>query len=95
MEYKQETVENLLRNYYSLSNYPTTELYEYKADLEIALAKLNNYSSTLYSTIVNVFINAKPINKEADDSGVTRMQVNRRLHDALHLLTMIMNGEIA
>lgn len=93
-EYSNDSVENMLRNYYSLQDSSDTTLAEYKADLDLALTKLKDYSSVLYSTIVNVFINSKPINVEAYDSGVSRMQVNRRLHDALHMLTMIMNGEI-
>lgn len=94
MKYQNDIVENILRNYYSFNKYTDTDLYEYKVDVDIGLQKLFNYSSVLYFTIVNVFINSKPINDEAMDSGVSRMQVNRRLHDGLHLLTMIMNGEI-
>lgn len=94
MKYQNDMVENILRNYYSFNKYTDTDLYEYKVDVDIGLQKLSNYSSVLYFTIVNVFINSKPINDEAVDSGVSRMQVNRRLHDGLHLLTMIMNGEI-
>lgn len=94
MKYQNDVVENILRNYYSFNKYTDTDLYEYKVDVDIGLQKLFNYSSVLYFTIVNVFINSKPINDEAVDSGVSRMQVNRRLHDGLHLLTMIMNGEI-
>lgn len=94
MKYTNEMVENILRNYYSFNKYTDTDLYEYKIDIDLALKKLSNYSSVLYFTIVNVFINSKPINTEAADNNVSRMQVNRRLHDGLHLLTMIMNGEI-
>lgn len=94
MKYTNEMVENILRNYYSFNKYSDTDLYEYKIDIDLALKKLSDYSSVLYFTIVNVFINSKPINDEAADGGVSRMQVNRRLHDGLHLLTMIMNGEI-
>lgn len=94
MKYTNEMVENILRNYYSFNKYSDTDLYEYKIDIDLALKKLSDYSSVLYFTIVNVFINSKPINDEAADSGVSRMQVNRRLHDGLHLLTMIMNGEV-
>lgn len=94
MKYTSDVVENILRNYYSFNKYTDTDLYDYKVDIDIALKKLSNYSSVLYSTIVNVFINSKPITLEASDGGVSRMQINRRLHDGLHLLTMIMNGEI-
>lgn len=94
MKYEQQVVENILRNYYSFNKYTDLDLYEHKIDIDIALTKLNDYSSVLYSTIVNVFILSTPISVEAEESGVSRMQVNRRLHDGLHLLTLIMNGEI-
>ena len=88
-EYQNSEVENMLRNYYSMQHLP-----DEKADLDIALVKLKGYSSVLYSTIVSVFVNGVPIQEKAREDEVTRMQVNRRLHDGLHVLTMIMNGEI-
>jgi len=94
MEYTNESVENLLRNYYSLENYPSTELYEAKADLDIALVKLHNYSTNLYNTLMSVMVNAQPINRVAKQEEVDRKQINRRLHDGLHFLTMIMNGQV-
>lgn len=94
MEYKNEVVENLLRNYYSLQRHPDSTFSEYKVDLDMGLAKLKKYSNTLYSTIVNVFVNGVPIQEQAKVDGVSRMHTNRRLHDGLHMLTMIMNGEV-
>lgn len=94
MEYKNDIVENLLRNYYSLQTHPDSTFSDYKVDLDQALAKLKNYSSVLYSTVVNVFVNGVPIQEQARTDEVSRMQVNRRLHDGLHMLTMIMNGEV-
>lgn len=94
MEYKNDIVENLLRNYYSLQTHPDSTFSDYKVDLDQALAKLKNYSSVLYSTVVNVFVNGVPIQEQARIDEVSRMQVNRRLHDGLHMLTMIMNGEV-
>jgi hypothetical protein len=94
MEYQNDIVENLLRNYYSLNTTDDLLLRDYKIDLDIALAKLKEYSGVLYLTIVNVFVNGMPIQEQAKLDDVSRMQVNRRLHDALHVLTMIMNGEV-
>ena len=50
-------------------------------------------SEVLYFTIVNVFVNGMPIQDQAYNVGVSTHQVNRRLHDGLHALTLIMNGE--
>jgi hypothetical protein len=94
MEYQNDIVENLLRNYYSLDSSDDAMLRDYKIDLDIALSKLKEYSSVLYLTIVNVFVNGMPIQEQARIDDVSRMQVSRRLHDALHVLTMIMNGEV-
>lgn len=94
MEYQNDIVENLLRNYYSLNTTDDLVLRDYKIDLDLALAKLKEYSSVLYLTIVNVFVNGTPIQEQAKVDDVSRMQVNRRLHDGLHVLTMIMNGEV-
>lgn len=93
MRYKSSEVEDMLRNYYDL-NSDNPELQDYKIDLDMSLAKLKKYSVVLYSTITNVFIIGLPINKQAEKDKVSRMQVNRRLHDGLHVLTMIMNGEV-
>jgi len=87
--YQNDTVENMLRNYYSMGT-----LIDYKIDLDVGLMKLKNYSSVLYSTIVSVFVNGIPIQEQAKKDEVSRMQINRRLHDGLHMLTMIMNGEV-
>ena len=87
--YQNDTVENMLRNYYSMG-----ALIDYKIDLDMGLMKLKNYSSVLYSTIVSVFVNGIPIQEQAKKDEVSRMQINRRLHDGLHMLTMIMNGEV-
>lgn len=88
-EYQNSEVENMLRNYYSMQLLP-----DIKVDLDIALIKLKQYSSVLYSTIVSVFVNGIPIQEKARMDGVSRMQVNRRLHDGLHILTMTMNGDV-
>ena len=92
--YTNNVVENLLRNYYTLQDHPDSTFSFYKIDLELGLKKLKQTSPVLYSTIVGVFIDAAPIQEQAKVDKVTTRQTNRRLHDATHLLTMIMNGEV-
>jgi hypothetical protein len=94
MEYTISIVENLLRNYYSLQAHPDSTFSFYKVDIETALKRLQRENYTLYSTIVNVFINGNPITEQALDEDVSIRQVSRRLHDGLYALTFIMNGEI-
>lgn len=93
MEYEIEIVENLLRNYYSLQSHPDSAYSFYKVDLEKGLKDLKKQSTTLYNTIVNVFISGMPIQDQAYNDGVTTRQVSRRLHDGLYLLTLLMNGK--
>lgn len=93
MEYTSEIVENLLRNYYTLQQHPDSTFAFYKLDLENGLKSLKQQSEVLYFTIVNVFVNGMPIQDQAYNEGVSTRQVNRRLHDGLHALTLIMNGE--
>ena len=93
VNYTEEIVENLLRNYYSLQAHTDSTFSPYKVDLDKSLERLKSESVTLYNTIVNVFINSKPITAQATDDGVTNRQVTRRLHDGLYMLTLIMNGE--
>ena len=92
--YTNSIVENLLRAYYSLQQHPDSTFSEYKIDLEAALRTMKKNNRSLYSTVVNVFVNGVPIQEQAENDSVTTRQVNRRLHDGLHLLTMIMNGEV-
>lgn len=91
--YQNDIVENMLRNYYSMDAFDG-DIADWKMDMDIALSKLEVYSTVLYSTITNVFVQGVPIQEQAKIDNVSRMQVNRRLHDALHVLTMIMNGEV-
>ena len=95
MMYKNSIVENLLRAYYTLQQHPDSTFTVYKLDLELALRKMKQHNNVLYSTVVNVFVNGVPIQEQAATDSVTTRQVNRRLHDGLHLLTMIMNGDIS
>lgn len=92
MEYTTNIVENLLRNYYTLQQHPDSTFSFYKLDLENGLKALKQQSEVLYFTVVNVFVNGMPIQDQAYKDSVTTRQVNRRLHDGLHALTLIMNG---
>ena len=92
MGYTTERVENLLRSYYTLQQHPDSTFSFYKIDLENSLKALKRQSEVLYFTIVNVFVNGVPIQDQAEQDSVSTRQVNRRLHDGLHALTLIMNG---
>jgi hypothetical protein len=93
MEYTTDIVENLLRNYYALQSHPDSTFSFYKMDLERAMKALERENSTLYFTLLNVFVSGMPIQDQAYKDGVSPRQVSRRLHDGLYALTMIMNGE--
>jgi hypothetical protein len=92
--YETDIVENLLRNYYSLQSQPDSTFSFYKLDLEHGLKALKKQNATLYSTIVNVFVNGVPIQDQAYIDEVSSRQITRRLHDGLYALTLIMNGDI-
>jgi hypothetical protein len=94
MDYTIEVVENLLRNYYSLQSHPDSTFSYYYIDLTDGLKVLKQQNASLYSTIVNVFINGMPIQEKATVDEVSSRQVSRRLHDGVYKLTMIMNGEL-
>ena len=93
MSYTNSMVENLLRSYYTLQQHPDSTFSFYKMDLEIGLKALKRQSAVLYFTVLNVFVNGVPIQEQAEKDSVTTRQVNRRLHDGLYALTLIMNGE--
>ena len=94
MTYQNDLVENLLRNYYSLSAHDDMLFSDYKVDIEAGLRKLHDDSSSLYFTVISVFVNGTPIQEQAKKERVSTRQINRKLHDGLHMLTMIMNGDI-
>jgi hypothetical protein len=91
--YTTEIVENLLRAYYSLQSHPDSTFSDYKIDLDNGLKALEKYNTTLYFTIVNVFVSGMPIQDQALNDGVTPRMVSYRLNDGLSTLTKIMNGE--
>ncbi len=89
--YDEFLVEELLRNYYSLSDMDFSDM---RMDVEAGLKALKKYNTTLFDTIFNVLINSMPIQQVAVMHDVSTRQVNRRVHDALYALTIIMNGEL-
>lgn len=92
--YTTAIVENLLRAYYSLQSHPDSTFSEYKVDIDNGLKALEKYNSTLYFTIVNVFVNGMPIQDQALNDGVTPRMISYRLNDGLSALTKLMNGEL-
>lgn len=92
--YTNNIVENLLRVYYSLNDYPDETFSDYYLDLLYGLKELQKQNATLYFTLVKVFINSMPIQACAKEENVTPRMINYRLNDGLELLTNIMNGDI-
>ena len=96
--YQTQQVETYLRNYTSLSHLITLngdeDLMESKADLDSAMIKLSKTSYNLYSTMMGVFVYGNSIQAQAKQMNVSKRQVMRRLDDGLHMLVMIMNGEV-
>jgi hypothetical protein len=90
--YDEFLVEELLRNYYSLSDMGFSDM---RIDVLSGLKELKEYNSTLFDTIFSVLVNSEPIQAVATRQDVSTRQVNRRVHDALYALTIIMNGEFA
>lgn len=93
-KYKKEIVENMLRNYTSLSVLQDAEYMSYKMDLENALRRLSDLSDNLYQAITGVLIMGVPIQEQAAYQNVSKRQTLRRLDDGVHMLTLIMNGEV-
>lgn len=89
-EYDVALIEELLRNYYSLSDMGESDMF---VDLSKALSTLWAENNNLYNTIMAVLVFGKPIQSVALDQSISTRQVNRRLHDALYALAIIMNGE--
>ena len=65
-----------------------------KFDLDMSMRKLQKHSKNLHATMIGVFVYGTPIQEQAKQMNVSKRQINRRLDDGLHFLTMIMNGEV-
>ena len=63
-------------------------------DLDQALVKLQKTNKNLHKTLIGVFVHGTPIQEQAKAMKVSKRQISRRLDDGVHMLTMIMNGEI-
>lgn len=96
--YDAYMVEGLLRNYSSIIPIVAVsgdeDLRNAKIDLDMALRKLQDFSTNLYHTIIGVLVWGNPIQEQAKIMNVSKRQINRRLDDGLHFLTMTMNGEV-
>jgi CRISPR/Cas system-associated endonuclease Cas3-HD len=71
-----------------------TDLRTAKIDLDLAMRKLQRKSINLYNTVLGVMVYGNPIQEQAKQMKVSKRQIIRRLDDGLHMLTMIMNGEV-
>lgn len=96
--YDKQTVEGYLRNYTTLHRAillgDNHELQNAKIDLDMAMRKLRGTSVNLYNTVLGVMVYGNPIQEQAKQMKVSKRQIIRRLDDGLHMLTMIMNGEV-
>lgn len=96
--YEKQAVEECLRNY-TLLNQMTLmgddkELLTVKMDMDNAMRRLQKASPNLHGTLIGVFVYGNPIQEQAKQMNVSTRQITRRLDDGLHMLTMIMNGEV-
>lgn len=98
MNYTKQMVEAFLRDYsllqHAVAYNGDDDLMNAKIDLDRGIRKLQNTSINLHRTIIGVFVYGNPIQEQAKLMGVSKRQINRRLDDALHMLTRIMNGEV-
>jgi len=96
--YDKPTIETYLRNYTTLSTAIIAgcdeEHHIAKMDLDRALRKLQGFSYNLYATLIGVFVYGNPIQEQAKQMKVSKRQIIRRMDDGLHMLMMIMNGDV-
>ena len=94
LNYSNNMVENMLRNYSLLASTSDAEYLDYRMDLDNSMELLKRRSENLYSALMCVFIIGTPMQEQAKLQNISRMQLHRRLNDGLHMLTLMMNGEI-
>ena len=94
MKYSNNMVENMLRNYSLLGNTNNSEYVVYRLDLDSAMIVLKNNYTNLYKALMGVFVIGTPIQEQSVLQDVSKMQLHRWLNDGLHILTLIMNGDI-
>jgi hypothetical protein len=87
-------VENMLRHYSLLASTSDAEYLDYRMDLDNSMSVLKQ-EYNLYITLMGVFVIGTPIHEQAKNQKTNKMQIHRRLNDGLHMLTLIMNGEVS
>lgn len=92
--YNNHLVENMLRNYSTLEGLTDAEFLSYKVDLDTGLKQLLGMSRNLHDTLIGVFILGNSIQEQAAVQNVSKRQTIRRLNDGVHMLTMMMNGDV-
>jgi hypothetical protein len=88
-------VENMLRHYSLLVSTSDAEYLNYRMDLDNSMSVLKQEYPNLYTTLMGVFVVGTPIHEQAKNQKTNKMQIHRRLNDGLHMLTLIMNGEVS
>ncbi len=94
MKYSNNMVENMLRHYSLLASTSDAEYLDYRMDLDNSMSVLKQ-EYNLYITLMGVFVIGTPIHEQAKNQKTNKMQIHRRLNDGLHMLTLIMNGEVS
>ena len=95
LNYSNNMVENMLRNYSLLASTSEAEYLDYRMDLDNSMGTLKVEYPNLYSALMGVFVVGTPIQEQATLQKVSKMQTHRMLNDGLHMLTLIMNGELS
>ena len=95
LNYSNNMVENMLRNYSLLASTSGAEYLDYRMDLDNSMDTLKVEYPNLYSALMGVFVVGTPIQEQATLQKVSKMQTHRMLNDGLHMLTLIMNGELS
>ncbi len=95
MKYSNNMVENMLRHYSLLASTSGAEYLDYRMDLDNSMSVLKQEYPNLYTTLMGVFVIGTPIHEQAKNQKTNKMQIHRRLNDGLHMLTLIMNGEVS
>jgi len=92
--YTNNMVENMLRNYSLLASTSDAEYLDYRMDLDNGMSVLKDEYPNLYVTLMGIFVVGTPIHEQVKNQKTNKMQIHRRLNDGLHMLTLIMNGDI-
>ena len=95
MKYSNNMVENMLRHYSLLASTSDAEYLDYRMDLDNSMSVLKQEYPNLYTTLMGVFVVGTPIHEQAKNQKTNKMQIHRRLNDGLHMLTLIMTGEVS